>query len=382
MDLRDSEQEAAFRTELRAWLQKTLPTLPPEPHREDWPARRAFDGEWQRRLFDAGYAGIDWPAEYGGRGASPTESLVFLQELANAQAPTVGVNFVGLLHAGPTLIAEASDEQKAAHLPRILRGEEVWCQGFSEPSAGSDLASLRTRAVRDGDEYVITGQKIWTSFAQVADYCEMLVRTNAEGKKHAGITWLIMPMDAPGIDVRPLRTVIGSSEFSELFLDEVRVPVANRVGEENDGWRVAMVTFSFERGTSLVGEMLATRRLLEEELPKLARSLGKWDDPILHREVGQLVAELDGLWALTQRTVSEAAQTGVPGVGGSLVKLQYSEFVQRLGDVAFKLLDRSRLTLDEMWVDERLRVLALPIAAGSSQIQRNIIGERILGLPR
>jgi len=382
MDLRDSEQEAAFRADLRAWLQKTLPTLPAEPHREDWPARRTFDGEWQRRLFDAGYAGIDWPAEYGGRGASPTESLVFLQELANAQAPTVGVNFVGLLHAGPTLIAEATDEQKAAHLPRILRGEEVWCQGFSEPSAGSDLASLRTRAVRDGDEYVITGQKIWTSFAQVADYCEMLVRTNTEGKKHAGITWLIMPMDTPGIDVRPLRTVIGSSEFSELFLDEVRVPVANRVGDENDGWRVAMVTFSFERGTSLVGEMLATRRLLEEELPKLARSLGKWDDPILQREVGQLVAELDGLWALTQRTVSEAAQTGVPGVGGSLVKLQYSEFVQRLGDVAFKLLDRSRLTLDEMWVDERLRVLALPIAAGSSQIQRNIIGERILGLPR
>jgi alkylation response protein AidB-like acyl-CoA dehydrogenase len=382
MDLRDSEQEAAFRADLRAWLQQTLPTLPPEPHREDWPGRRRFDGEWQRRLFDAGYAGIDWPAEYGGRGASPTESLIFLEELARAQAPTVGVNFVGLLHAGPTLIAEASDEQKAAHLPRILRGEEVWCQGFSEPSAGSDLASLRTRAVRDGDEYVITGQKIWTSFAQVADYCEMLVRTNTEGKKHSGITWLIMPMDAPGIDVRPLRTVIGSSEFSELFLDEVRVPIANRVGEENDGWRVAMVTFSFERGTSLVGEMLATRRLLEEELPKLARSLGKWDDPILQREVGQLVAELDGLWALTQRTVSEAAQTGVPGVGGSLVKLQYSELVQRLGDVAFRLMDRSRLTLDEMWVDERLRVLALPIAAGSSQIQRNIIGERILGLPR
>jgi alkylation response protein AidB-like acyl-CoA dehydrogenase len=162
----------------------------------------------------------------------------------------------------------------------------------------------------------------------------------------------------------------------------VRVPVANRVGEENDGWRVAMVTFSFERGTSLVGEMLRTRRLLEEELPALARNLGKWDDPILQREVGQLVAELDGLWALTQRTVSEAAHTGVPGVGGSLVKLHYSELVQRLGDLAFRLLDRAALTLDEMWVDERLRVLALPIAAGSSQIQRNIIGERILGLPR
>src|SRR5436309_11074629 len=290
MDLLWSDEDERFRAELRSWIASALPQLPPEPAREDWPARRARDTAWQRMLHDAGYAGINWPAEFGGRGAALSEQLVFYEEITNAGAPNVGVNFVGLLHAGPTLIAEASEEQRTRHLPAILKGDEVWCQGFSEPSAGSDLAALRTRAVRDGDDYVITGQKIWTSFAQVSDYCELLVRTDPEAPKHKGITWLILPMDTPGVDVRPLKTVIGSSEFSELYLDDVRVPVANRVGAENDGWRVAMVTFSFERGTSLVGEMLATRRLSEEELPKLARSLGKWDDPILQREVGQLVA--------------------------------------------------------------------------------------------
>jgi alkylation response protein AidB-like acyl-CoA dehydrogenase len=376
MDLRDSAADAQFRAELRAWLGETLPQLPARPHRDDWDGRRRFDSDWQRRLFDAGYAGIDWPTEYGGKGASPTESLVFLEELARADAPTVGVNFVGLLHAGPTLIAEATEEQKQRHLPRILRGEEVWCQGFSEPQAGSDLASLRCRAERDGDDYVITGQKIWTSFAQVADQCELLVRTDPEAQKHRGISWLILPMDTPGIEVRPLRTVIGSSEFSELFLDEVRVPVANLVGEENDGWRVAMVTFSFERGTSLVGEMLDTRRLLEA----VGGLVG--DDGERQRELGRLIAELDGLWALTKRTVSEADATGVPGVGGSLVKLHYSELCQRIGDLALSLLSPDRLSLEEPWVEERLRVVALTIAAGSSQIQRNIIGERVLGLPR
>ena len=376
MDLRDSEADAAFRAEVREWLERTLPSLPPHPEREDWDGRRRFDTEWQRRLFDAGYAGIDWPAEYGGRGATPTEHLVFLEELARAKAPTVGVNFVGLLHAGPTLIAEASDQQKAAHLPRILRGEEVWCQGFSEPGAGSDLAALRTRAVRDGDHYVVTGQKVWTSFAQVADCCELLVRTDPD-EKHRGITWLILPMDSPGIEVRPIQTVLGSSEFGELFLDEVRVPVANRVGAENDGWRIAMVTFSFERGTSLVGEMLDTRRLLAD---LTRRAAGQ--DAGIKREVGRLTAELDGLWALTKRNVSEAAKTGIPGVGGSLVKLHYTELCQRLGDLGLRMLEKDRLSLEEVLVEERLRVLALTIAAGSSQIQRNIIGERVLGLPR
>src|SRR5688500_10594023 len=229
MDLRYSEADEAFRAELKEWLARTLPELPARPGRADWDARRRFDTDWQRRLFDAGYAGLSWPKEYGGRGASPSEQLVFLEETSAARAPNVGVNFVGLLHAGPTLISEGTEEQKARHLPAILRGDEVWCQGFSEPAAGSDLAALRTRAVREGDDYVVSGQKIWCSFAQVGDYGELLVRTDPDASKHRGISWLILPMDSPGIEVRPIETVLGSSEFSEVFLDEVRVPVANRV---------------------------------------------------------------------------------------------------------------------------------------------------------
>jgi alkylation response protein AidB-like acyl-CoA dehydrogenase len=392
VDLLWSAEDERFRADLRGWLKDALPKLPPEPTREDWQARRERDTTWQRMLYDAGYAGINWPSEFGGRGASLSEQLVFYEEITNAGAPNVGVNFVGLLHAGPTLIAEATEEQRARHLPAILKGEEVWCQGFSEPSAGSDLASLRARAVRDGDDYVISGQKIWTSFAQVSDFCELLVRTDPEAPKHKGITWLVLPMDTPGVDVRPLRTVIGSSEFSELYLDEVRVPVANRVGAENDGWRVAMVTFSFERGTSLVSEMVDARHQLDQ-LAAVAKVVERgngtaWDDTGLRREIGHAAAELDALWNLVKRTVSEAARTGVPGVGASVVKLYYSELIQRIGDLSLRVLDRASLSLDDVYdhsghfVEERLRVLALTIAAGSSQIQRNIIGERILGLPR
>jgi alkylation response protein AidB-like acyl-CoA dehydrogenase len=315
VDLRYSASEQAFRSELRQWLDATLPTLPRPPATDDWPARRRFDLHWQRLLFDAGYAGVDWPTEGGGRGASPIEQLIFKEECERAGAPYVGVSFVGLLHAGPTVIAEGSTEQKARYLPPILRGEEVWCQGFSEPDAGSDLASLRTRAVRDGDEYVVTGSKIWTSHAEVADHCELLVRTGDDG--HRGITWLIMPMHSAGIEIRPLRTVAGSTEFAQLFLNEVRIPVANRVGAENDGWRVTMVTLSFERGTAFVGELLECMRLLQA-LQVLARRLGVADDQGLQRRIGHLVATFDALWALTKRNVSEAARTGIPGIGGSV----------------------------------------------------------------
>src|SRR5947199_5785440 len=328
MDLRYSPSEEQFRTDLRAWLADALPGLPAKPPVDDWDGRRAYDTSWQRMLYDAGYAGINWPAEFGGRGATPTEQLIFLEETERAHAPYVGVNFVGLLHAGPTLIAEATPEQRSRHLPAILKGGEVWCQGFSEPGAGSDLAALRTRAVRDGDDYVVSGQKIWTSFAQVADYCELLVRTSPEASKHSGISWLILRMDTPGVDVRPLKTVLGSSEFSELFLDDVRVPVANRVGPENDGWRVAMVTFNFERGTSLVPEMVEARRLLDD-LVAVARRVAPHDDGTW-RDIGHATAELDALWNLVKRTVSEAARTGMPGVGGSVVKLYYSELRQRI----------------------------------------------------
>ena len=393
MDLRYTDAEEAFRHELRGWLAEVLPTLPAEPNRHDWDGRRVYDAAWQRRLFDAGYAGINWPKEFGGRGASATEHLLFLEETERARAPYVGQNFVGLLHAGPTLMAEATRAQQAFHLPAILKGEHVWCQGFSEPGAGSDLASLRTRAFRDGGDYVISGQKIWTSFAHTADYCEMLVRTDADVPKHRGITWLILPMHLPGITIRPLHTMEGSTEFAEVFFDEVRVPVANRVGDENDGWRVTMVTLSFERGTAFVSEMLQSMELLKD-LASLAtkvtrRSGTAWDDAGIRRDAGRLAAEADALWALTKRNVSQAARTGMVGAGGNVFKVQYTEFRNKLGDLAFRILDRASLSLDDLGdlpngehVRGRIHAISIGIAAGTSQIQRNIIAERVLGLPK
>ena len=394
MHLRDSESDAAFRAELRAWLARTVPTLPPEPDPRDWPARRTRDAQWQRMLFDAGYAGINWPAAYGGRGATPTEHLIFLEEAAAAGAPDVGVFFVAQMHAGLTLIAEGTAEQQAHHLPGILKGEHVWCQGFSEPEAGSDLASLRTRAVRDGDDYVITGQKIWTSHAVVADYCEMLVRTDPDAPRHRGISWLIVPMDSPGIDVRPLVTAHGSAEFAELFLDEVRVPVGNRVGAENDGWRVANVTLGFERGTGFVGEMLDTMTLLRE-LVEIARATPRsiggsaWDDAGIRRDLATIAAELDALWAYTKRNVSEGAKGAMSMGAGSAFKVAYGNVVHRLGDVALRVIDRAALSLEDLddrptaaQVHGKLHGFAVSLGGGTTQIQQNIIAERVLGLPR
>ena len=392
MDLRYTPAEQAFRGELRRWLASVLPEVGDPPPHDDWPARRAHDLAWQRTLFDAGYAGVDWPAEGGGRGASPVEQLIFKEECERAGAPYVGVGFVGLLHAGPTIIAEGTPAQKERYLPGILRGEEVWCQGFSEPDAGSDLASLRTRAVRDGDDYVVTGSKIWTSHAEVADFCELLVRTGDEGNR--GISWLIMPMDAAGIEIQPLRTIEGTTEFAHLFLNDVRVPVANRVGEENDGWRVTMVTLSFERGTAFVGELLECMRLLTELHATGTRlDLFAHDPSGLRHRLVQLQAAFDALWALTKRNVSEAAQTGVPGIGGSVFKLSFSEHAQALADLAMEMLDKAALCADPLTrlgtpignaeqVHNWFKSINLTIAAGTSQVQRNIVAERILGLPR
>ncbi|WP_405599048.1 acyl-CoA dehydrogenase [Streptomyces sp. NBC_01410] len=375
MDLTYTEEEEAFRARLREWLDLSLPKLPARPDPLDWPGRRAYDTTWQRMLYDAGYADVHWDA-------SPTQRLIFLEETERAGAPYVGANFVGLLHAGPTIAAEGTARQGERWLPPVLRGDEIWCQGFSEPDAGSDLASLRTRAVRDGDDYVVTGSKIWTSHAEVADWCELLVRTDPDAPRHRGISWLAMPMDAPGVTVRPLRTLAGSAEFAEVFLDEVRVPVANRVGEENDGWRVTMVTLSFERGTAFVGEVVACRRTLGE-LAAAARANGTWDDPVLRRRLGRLGAEFRALWRLIQWNVSESQQTGgVPGIGGSVFKLRYSHARQELYEAAAEVLGPDAFDLDRQWAADRLSSLSYTIAAGTSQIQRNIVAERILGLPK
>ncbi len=375
MDLRYSESDVAFRVELRDWLSRSLADLAAPPARDDWPGRVRYDTDWQRRLFDAGYAGMSWPCEYGGRDASPSEQLIFLEETTRARAPYVGVNFVGTLHCGPTLMAEGSDQQKRDHLPKILGGDEVWCQCFSEPDAGSDLAGLRTRAVRDGAHYVVTGQKTWCSFGHVGDFGELLVRTDPDVPKHRGITWLILPMDLPGIEVRPIETVLGSSEFCEVFFDEVRVPVENRVGAENDGWRVTNVTLSFERGTAFVSEMVDALRMAEELAPSV-------HDMAERRELAHVVAEFDGLWALTKRNVSQATRDGSPGRGAFMLKLAYSEARDRLGELCMRVLDRGAFDVHDERVEERLRTLSIPIAAGTSQIQRNIISERLLGLPK
>jgi len=395
VDLRYSESEEKFRAELRAWLEVEVPAHgEPSPWGEgDWSARRDYDTRWQRKLYDAGYAGLNWPREYGGRDASLGEQLVYYEEIARAKAPYIGTCFVGMLHGGPTLIAEGTPEQKARHLPYILRGEQIWCQGFSEPGAGSDLASLSTRAVRDGDHYVVNGHKIWCSFAQIADYAELLVRTDPDAPKHRGISWLILPMGTPGIEIRPLRTLAGEGEFSEVFLENVRVPVENRVGEENDGWRVTNVTLRFERGTAFASEMYQLQKFLAE-LVRLAKRVTRgdgsaWDDVALRREVGRLAAELDALWAMVKLSVCQSSTTGVPGVGASAVKLYYSELNQRVSELAMRVLGRGVLSqVDVAGMPSRavlgraLNSLSITIAAGTSQIQRNIISERILGLPR
>jgi alkylation response protein AidB-like acyl-CoA dehydrogenase len=392
MDLRDSDADRRFRLEVRDWLRGAVASLPEAPPHDAMQARREYDAVWQRTLFDAGYAGIDWPKEFGGRGATATEHLIFLEESARAHAPDVGVHFVGLMHAGPTLIVEGTDEQRSRHLPAILCGDEVWCQGFSEPDAGSDLAGLRTRAVRDGDEYVVTGQKIWTSRASVADYCELLIRTDPDAPKRKGISWVIMPMDLPGIEVRPLTTIEGSDEFAELFLDEVRVPVSGLVGKENDGWRVTQVTFSFERGTGFVTELQMARHtceLLAQAAQKATRRSGTaWDDIGLRREIGALAAELDALWYFTKRNVTKA-QLGLLGAEGSVFKYVYAAAVHHLGEVGRRVLDRAALSLDDLpGVTNRaptnigLHAFGTSIGGGTSQIQLKILAEQVLGLPR
>jgi alkylation response protein AidB-like acyl-CoA dehydrogenase len=390
VDLTYSPDDERFRRELRAWLEAEVPRHGPPPAPGDWPARRAYDTAWQRKLYDAGYAGLHWPKAFGGRGLPVSQQLVYLEEYARADAPYISVNFVGMMHAGPTLIAEGTDDQRAFHLPRILRGESVWCQGFSEPSAGSDLASLRTRAVRHGDEYVVDGQKIWSTRAHVADYCELLVRTDPDAPKHKGITWLILDVHQPGVEVRPMRTIDGESHFCEVFLDGARVPVSNRVGEENDGWRVTNVTLRFERGTAFAQHIITMRSQLRSlvELAANTPAAGgtAWDDAELRRHVGRLRANVDALWRMTQMGIAEAEHSGIPAPTGSAVKLRYSETTQAIADLMLRTIGRAALAGATPRAIETARdyfwSLQYTIAAGTSQIQRNLIAERILGMPR
>ena len=390
MDLDFSAEQRDFREEVRTWLAEHKPT---EPRPSDAAGIRAYDTQWQRTQYDGGWAGISWPKEYGGRGLSLLEQLIWYEEYGRAGLRSMDSTFVGLNHAGPTLIQCATPAQKTAHLLPILRGDVLWCQGFSEPEAGSDLASLRTRAVVDGEDLVVSGQKIWTSSAFVADWQELLVRTDPSAAKHRGITWAICDMRSPGIDVRPIKSMDGESEFCEVFYDEVRIPLGNVVGELNDGWRVAMSTLSFERGTAFTASQVRLASTVEHLIDLAAQRPGPLGrgtaltDESLAVRLATARAEVAALRAMTYAVISRGVRYENPGPEGSIVKLYFSEVEKRVARLSMDVLGPDSLYFVSKWLPggwsgDYLRSYASSIGGGTSEIQRNIIGERVLGLPR
>ncbi len=394
MDFRPSESERQFRRQVADWLSRNLPPgwgTPAFREPEDAAEKVAFAKSWQRTLYDGGWAGLAWPREFGGRGAGIIEQLTFNEEYARLRAPDLISLSVGLSLVGPTLISCGADWQKERFLPKILTGEEVWCQGFSEPNAGSDLAAVRTRAELRGDEFVVTGQKIWTSFAKHAQWCILVVRTDPEAPKHKGLSFLLVDMSSPGITIRPLREMTGDAWFNEVFLDEVRVPRAHLVGEINRGWNVVITTLAHERGVAAPHVRLQAEARL---LARLAReSTGSGGpaaaDPRVRQQLAQFAIEAEVLRLTAYRNVTQIQRTGQPGPGGSILKLQWSELDQRIKDAAFEILGlRGMLTkgeravADGWWAHELLWSRAATIYAGTSEVQRNIIAQRVLGLPR
>lgn len=391
MDIQFSNEDNQFRQEVRQWLADNGPDES-RPPVADLAACRQYDTAWQKTLNEAGWAGIAWPAEYGGRGLSLTRQLIWYEEYAAADVPPGGsenVCFVGQAHAGPTLINCGSEEHKAHHLPRILNGDSIWCQGFSEPAAGSDLASLRTRAEVDGDHLIVNGQKVWTSYADVADFQELLVRSDADAPKHRGITWVICDMKAPGITIRPIRNMAGDSEFCEVFYDDVRIPLSQVVGGLHNGWRTAMSTLSFERGTAFIADQVE----LEQDvkcLQQLASTIRIDNRTAIEQgDIGQrlseLIADVMALKAMTYMSVSRNQGQDLPGPEGSIVRLFYSKLSQRVSQFGLDLLSSEGLVYQgkyEAIIRSYLYRYAATIGAGTEQIQRSIIGERILGLPK
>ena len=389
MDLAFSAEDDAFRDEARTWLTENAPK---ERRPKTGRATREYDLEWQRKQYDAGWGGVAWPVEYGGRNLPLTQQLIWYEEYARTGMRPIDTRFVGLAHAGLTLMARATDAQKSFHLEKILRGDVAWCQGFSEPEAGSDLASLRTRAVVDGDQLVVTGQKIWTSFADVSDWQELLVRTNPDVPKHKGLTWVICDMRSPGIDIRPIRTIEGGADFNEVFYDEVRIPIANVVGGIDNGWSVAMSTLSFERGTAFTISQVQLASSVEK-LIELARSRSSFngrpviaDEPLAER-LAQARADCAALRALTYLGISKNVNSDQPGPEGSMLKLQYADLAKRVYRLGIEILGTRSLAIpededDTFWIDAHLLAYSTSIGGGTSEIQRNIIAERVLGLPR
>lgn len=385
MDFRDTPAEAAFRAELRAWFAANLPP--------GWSDREPVAGledpvfltSWSRQLFDAGYAGITWPKDYGGLGLAPTYQGIYLEELARHDAPGhIGV--IGLGMAGPTILAWGSPEQKERYLRPLLAGEEVWCQGFSEPGAGSDLAGVRTRAELDGDEWVVNGQKVWSSYAHLASWCILVVRTDPEAERHRGLSYLLVDMHAPGVEVRPLRQITGDPEFNEIYFTDVRVPRESMLGKPGDGWAVAMTTLLHERGT--LGFALTARyeallaRLVEAVKAERPDGTRAADDPLVRDQVGQLAIDLEALRFTNYRSLTALVRTGQPGPEGSVAKLHWSEANQRLSKLAQDVLGAQARLDGGFWAYQQLRSRGNTIEAGTSEILRNIIAERVVGLPR
>jgi alkylation response protein AidB-like acyl-CoA dehydrogenase len=382
VELRDTPEEEAFRAEVRAFIAANLP--------ESSKARSArrfedADLEWSRRLGAAGYAGLTWPTEYGGAGAPYAHQAIFLEELARAEAPShLGV--IGLGMAGPTIIAWGTPEQKERYLAKILSADEIWCQGFSEPDAGSDLAASRTRIEDKGDHFLINGQKVWSSFAHIADFCILVGLGDPDAPRYKNLTYVIVDMHAPGVEVRPLVQITGHPEFNDIFYTDVNVPKENLLGSVGDGWQVAMTTLLHERGT-LGFALSATLAVAVRKLIALAKERNV-TDPILRDRIAREWVELQALKYTNYRSLTALTKTGVPGPEGSASKLVWSENNQRLTKLALEILgSHAQLTnggggSDGYWQYQQLRSRGNTIEAGTSEILRNIVAERVLGLPR
>lgn len=397
MNLNYTPEEEQFRSYVRAWLNDNLPrdwqrlAHEQSKHMDEW---MAFLKRWQRQLYEAGLAGISWPKQYGGRGATMIEQLILIEEMARAKAPNMLNISIGVELVGPAIMHHGTEAQKQRYLPKILSAEEIWSQGFSEPGAGSDLASLQTRAVVKDDNFLVTGQKVWMSWAEYSDYCILLVRTDSTVPKHKGISLLLVDMHSPGITIRPTKQITGEAEFSEVFFDAVVVPHENLVGGLNQGWNVAMTVLTHERGTSAIGYQIRLRAELDQliQLAKQFERNGRpaSDDPLLRQKLAQAYSEVEILKHNIYRAVTQIMRTGKPGPESSIIKLFWSEMDRRQKEIAMEMLGlysqlthESKGAIDRGWWPRAfLWSRAGTIYAGSSEIQRNIIAERVLGMPR
>jgi alkylation response protein AidB-like acyl-CoA dehydrogenase len=377
MDLTFTDEQLAFRDELRGWLRDNPPGEEPRGSEDE---EYAWRRDWQRRLHDGGWAGVHWPTEFGGRGASLTETAIFFEELGKAGAP-LPANVLGLLLGGPTLMVWGSDEQKERYLPPILSAEEIWCQGFSEPDAGSDLAALKTRAVKDDGHWVVTGQKVWTSGAQYSKWCMLVARTDTEAAKHKGLTYFLMDMDQAEITVRPLRQITGGAEFNELFIEEARIPDENVIGGVGNGWKVALTTLMNERAGLAFFLQVRLRQMVDELFDK-ARGNGSLDDPRIADRLGEMDVRTEVLRLMAWRGLSAIETYGQPGPEGSLTKWLWSDTNQQLTQLAADVIGADALTAGTPWAYELLRARGNSIEGGTTEILKNIVAERVMGLPR